>query len=756
MTKQNTLRLLQTAMEHTAETVIITDPEGIIEYANPAAEKKSGHPLAHILGKKPSIFKSGLHDDSFYELLWNTIKAGQRWKGNIVNRKADGSHYEEEVTISPVTGANGTITHFVSIRRDISMENRLRQQLSQTERLSSDLKQKEEKTAFEIRELKEIVESNTDTFYAVNPEGKLVKWNKALEKLTGLPPRELLLKPAVEFFHEEDKYLVAHKIQEVFEKGFAEVEARFISGDGAFVWHLCNGFLLRDAHGTVTGFAGTGRDISERKKMEETLRQSETRYRELFENASDYVYTNNMAGMFTSVNKALCNRSGYLPEELIGAPIGKLVSSASIEKARTMTEAKMQEGRLYTRYEMEIIAKNGEAIPVEVNSRLIIENGKAVAVQGIGRDIGERRRAEEKLRAAKETAEAALLMKDKFISLVSHDLRSPLATIILLQKVTMSGHADSECGECKTTLGKSIGLCETILGMTDSLLESARLQGGNIRLNKKICNVWEVCNAIIDDLDFLAAKKGITLKNEVARDARFYVDKALFQRVVHNLMTNALKFSHKGGSVTASTVSGQNNVLLVKDMGTGIDEQLLPHIFKYDVKTTTFGTAGERGTGFGLPMSMDIVKAHGGTIGITSRKGEGTTLSIEVPNTKPAVLVVDDDDVSIIVLSKYLENLGAEVVTASNGAEALKIIQDKEPALIITDLKMPVMDGFTLLQRLKAEAKHAHIPVIIITGNYASNIPMRQKAFEFGANDFITKPLSEPDFMPRINRFIAI
>ncbi len=131
------MRLLQNAMEQADETVIITNANGLIEYANTAAEKKSGYPLRQLLGKNPRIFKSGLHDVAFYERLWRTIKSGHTWRGNIINQRADGSHYEEEVTISPVQETDGTITHFVAIRRDINEQKHLRQQLIHAEKLSS-------------------------------------------------------------------------------------------------------------------------------------------------------------------------------------------------------------------------------------------------------------------------------------------------------------------------------------------------------------------------------------------------------------------------------------------------------------------------------------------------------------------------------------------------------------------------------------------------------------------------------------------
>lgn len=777
-----------------------------------------------------------------------------------------------------------------------------------------------------------------------------------------------------------------------------------------------------------------------RSLAEHETHQREVRYRELFDNASDFVYTHDLTGVFTTVNKALCDGSGYSPEELIGAPISKLVSPASIEKARTMTEAKLKGASSSTNYELEIITKNGETILVEVHSRLIMENGKPVGVQGIGRDIGERKAAErvlrsivegtssvvgeqffnsilqhltqamkmrfaliaimddsgmaktiafiadgkigpnfsceirgtpseyvvgkpyaaypdhvadlfpddhwlkdngiesyigvslfntsgkylghmvimdtrpvtdveqyisvlkifsvraaiemertakdeklreseallniaqrlgkvggwefdvnkqtlfwtdevyhihdmaredtpsgspehfaksmecyspesqplilaafqdcvsrgvpydmefpfisaigrkmwirtagvplfdndkvikvvgyimditesktaaEKLKVAKEEAETATRMKDKFISLLSHDLRAPLSSVILLQKVTVSNHRDSKCAECKTMLGKAIGICETMLTMTDELLESARLQTGVIQLNRKICGIKAICETVMEDLNDLAVKKEVVLKNELPDDIRLYVDRVLFQRVIHNMVVNALKFSNKGGAVTIFLHGGNNTQVAVKDTGTGIDERLLPDLFKHEVKTSTTGTSGERGTGFGLPMCMDIVKAHGGTIQVTSAKGEGATFIVEVPEVRPLVLVVDGDEASGFILGKYLQNVGVEVLTAAHGARALEIVQGRNPALVITDIVMPVMDGFTLLQKLKNSPKYSHIPVLMITGSHTDDVAMRQKAFECKADDFIVKPLSEADFIPRINRFIA-
>ncbi len=131
------MRMLQNAIEQAAETVIITNADAIIQYANPSAEKMTGFPIAHLLGKKTSVLKSSMQRQPFYERLWRTIKTGHIWKGTIVNRRADGTHYEEEITISPVMDGQGKIIHFVSIHRDISEQKRLQQQLIHADKLSS-------------------------------------------------------------------------------------------------------------------------------------------------------------------------------------------------------------------------------------------------------------------------------------------------------------------------------------------------------------------------------------------------------------------------------------------------------------------------------------------------------------------------------------------------------------------------------------------------------------------------------------------
>lgn len=713
-----------------------------IEYTNPVIEGEFGK----AEGRKCHEYFHGLADPC----PWCGGKdafAGKSvtWEWCSQNT---GRHFE--LMAIPVQNAGGGISK-LEIRRDVTEKKLLQQKLARAEELASTLRQREKNISFEMHELREVIESNTDTFYAVNLEGKLVKWNGALEKITGLSPRELKLKPAIEFFHEEDRPLVSQKIREVFEKGHSSVEARFIGKDGDFIPHLCNGFVTRDAEGSVTGFAGTGRDISERKRMEEAVRKSEARYRELFENAGDYIYTHDMDGIFTSVNRSLCERTGYRPEELVGFHIGTLVSPENTVKARGMTEAKISGGRSYTKYELEIIGKSGEVIPIELNTRLILKDGRPAGVQGVARDIGERKRAEQRLKAAKEAAEAATLIKNQFVSLVSHDLKSPLATIVGMAKIAVKDN--TSMGEMRSILDRIIMSGSQMNLLITNVLSLSRLQTGSIKLETAFFDMGLIGKKLVMDHSFAAGEKGIELVNSVPEHTRIYSDKVLLTEALQNLVSNAIKFCRRDDRITISTENRERPTVVVEDSGPGFKPDAINAQRAQGTTHTTKGSAGENGAGYGLAIVREIAEMLGGNLIIESPIGKGSRCRIELPLVHPYVLVVDDDAVFRAVVRKLLQNIGVETGEAENGQAALDGVRKRRPHLIISDIGMSGMNGLDLLKTIKNDPLTEAIPVIIASGTYGMEI--RDAVFGLGAADFINKQFDVNDFIPRVRRFVG-
>ena len=368
----------------------------------------------------------------------------------------------------------------------------------------------------------------------------------------------------------------------------------------------------------------------------------------------------------------------------------------------------------------------------------------------IEKEVAERTTA---LVEEKEKAEESNRLKDKFVSLVSHDLRSPIASSILYLgriRVDESG-ADKELQ--KDLLSRLAGGMKRMLEMIDSLLDINRLQGGAIRLAKSFENAESVCSMVIDSLRPLAEEKGVTIENNIKEGTRIYAASDLFEEVFRNLISNAIKFCSKGDQITVEFQMGANAAIVVKDTGAGINKDILENLFKKEVKTALPGTKGEIGSGLGLPFCNDIMVAHGGAIWVESKEGKGSSFFIEFPDIKPVVLVVDDQASVRQTFIELLHSLDVEITQAGDGVEALTKIEKSRPHLIIIDIYMPVMDGFELLQKIKGDENIRDIPTIIATSQ--AGVEVRDKVFKLGADDYVSKPVMEEDFIPRVRRFIG-
>lgn len=232
------------------------------------------------------------------------------------------------------------------------------------------------------------------------------------------------------------------------------------------------------------------------------------------------------------------------------------------------------------------------------------------------------------LRVAKEQAEEATRLKDRFVALVSHNLREPLATI--KGYIQLSRHAKG--GEHKTDIDDWLATTEKV---ADDLIESvgkmldvSRLQAGQITLNKSRFNVHNFAQRWIDKISLAAAPKGITIHNEIPPAWELTGDADLLGEVILNLLTNAIKFTRHGGTITLSAPTPR--IIAVRDTGIGVHEAIMPDIFRYEVMTSTKGTAGEKGTGLGLPYCQDIMKIHDGSLRVETSSA-GSTFFMEFP-----------------------------------------------------------------------------------------------------------------------------
>lgn len=360
---------------------------------------------------------------------------------------------------------------------------------------------------------------------------------------------------------------------------------------------------------------------------------------------------------------------------------------------------------------------------------------------------------EKELRRAKEEAEEATKLKDKFVSLVAHDLRAPFSTILGFIKLIMNDNHPPLDKKHRDIVTRIISQGNRLMNLIQELLDVSRIKSGKITPKPRFLDGYFLGMAEVHRQKPEAQKKGIILKNEIPKGTRLYADETLSAQVLQNLLSNAIKFCKEEDTVTLSVPSDEKTTIMVKDTGMGVSEKRQDTLFEYEEHTSTTGTAGERGTGLGLPLSRDIMKAHGGTLDMASSPEEGSVFYARFPVVRPRVLVVDDDLPTRLMLKKLLKKLDLEISEASNGKEGLDLLATKMPHLIITDINMPEMDGFEMLVNIRSNLSMKEIPIIVLTAGAEEKT--REEVFRNGANDFVNKPVDTHDFIARVRRFVG-
>nr|CRH05119.1 putative Histidine kinase [Candidatus Magnetococcus massalia] len=400
------------------------------------------------------------------------------------------------------------------------------------------------------------------------------------------------------------------------------------------------------------------------------LEESEEHFRALVETVPDVIYRIDKEGCFEFINHAV-EKLGYKPEELVGKHFSAMICPEDLEQVSRqarITDGQGQEAGVEDQPKLFDERRSGErktlglevkvklgnhtmdgeepeachdAMIVEVNSSGLHAStpkqgdGGYVGTVGAIRDITVRKQNEGALIRAKHEAEEATRLKDQFVSLVAHDLRAPLTsilTLIDLIKADEKGGLTTEGGPALTSVMQEItSTGDNMVKTIDNLLSINRVRGGLIHLDYVFIDLSQNVSMVMDRLRPLAERKGISLINDVDEGEQLYVDQTLFFEVLINLISNAIKFTDSGGSVTAFVPHGQEGFLSIRDTGVGIEETLQKSLFVMDAKPLTLGTHGEKGTGFGLPLSAEIIQSHGGQIWVDSDLGKGSTFSLSVP-----------------------------------------------------------------------------------------------------------------------------
>ena len=380
-------------------------------------------------------------------------------------------------------------------------------------------------------------------------------------------------------------------------------------------------------------------------------------------------------------------------------------------------------------------------------------DGSVTEILCSGEDITEQKQVENELRRTRKRAVESTKLRDRFLSLVSHDLRNPLSLLLTFLRSLRQNEKLGLDEKERKLLETSIHSAESMADMISELLEMTRLKNGIMQPEKKFINLRLLVLNQIFILAHLAEKKGISLINNIPKKSRIYADPRLCAAVVQNLVANSIKFSTKGDTIAVFVPESQPSTIAIFDTGMGIEPQRFSTIFKYEVQTSTQGSGGERGTGLGLPLCREIMEAHGGKLHVMSAPHEGCTFMAAFPDEKPRVLVVEEDVPVSNEIKQLLVNDGADVECVINGKSARDAISKSPPHLILMDSAASRINGTDLLHYLKNDKKLHQIP-IIMTGASADDEHLKQ-AMRYDDVECLEKALVSEKLMPLVKRAIG-
>lgn len=384
--------------------------------------------------------------------------------------------------------------------------------------------------------------------------------------------------------------------------------------------------------------------IAERKKAENALQKSENRYRDLFDNISDFIYTHDLEGRFLTFNPAMAAMLGYPPEEITGRCAADFMPEQYKEAFFTEYLPAVKSRGSFD-YTVLLLSSDGSGHFVECRNSLVEEGGAGVYVRGSGRDVTERRHYETELEKAKEAAEAASRAKSDFLSNMNHELRTPLNVIIGFTELIL----DKQCGDLtpqqEECLGDVMQSARGLLLLINDILDLTKIESGKLELELSQVQLSELLARILSLLKEKALKHNIRLAHEEKDVPEFIVaDERKLKQVIYNLLANAVKFTPDGGRVLLKSESENGFVRIsIEDNGVGIKKEDLERIF--DPFEQADGSLSRRfqGTGLGLSLTKSMVQLHGGKIWAESGgEGKGSRFSFIIPVVQPDVDAMSD------------------------------------------------------------------------------------------------------------------
>jgi PAS domain S-box-containing protein len=661
---------------------------------------------------------------------------------------------------------------------------------------NSDSKENVESLPYALALLRATLEATADGILATDSEGRITGWNTKFVAMWGMPLELIALRDV-----QKVRAFIAQQLKdsERYLARIAEIEA---SKQKSFdLLELADERLIErysdviSVEESVVGRVWNFRDVTQRHESDLIPR----RLAAIVESSDDAIIGKDLNSIITSWNQGAERIFGYSAEEMIGTSIVRLIPPERQGEEEEILSC-LKRGERFEHFETVRITKEGRQLHVSLTVSPIKDaNGRVVGASKIARDITDRKLSEEALREARKIAEAANVdrkrlleseraarseaeranhMKDEFLATLSHELRTPLNAVLGWAAALRAGHSlTEELEQGLETIERNARVQAQII---EDLLDMSRIISGKVRLDVQRLDLPAVVAEAIDTVRASASAKGVRLQAIIdPLNTPVTGDPNRLQQVFWNLLSNAIKFTPKGGRVQVLLERVDSHVeVSVIDTGEGISPEFLPYIFNRFQQADASTTRRHGGLGLGLAIVKQLVELHGGSVRVKSSGiGKGATFIVSLPVTvlhplqepwerghpqsKPrdlpsiptisldnvSVLVIDDELDARNLLKLLLESAGAVVYLASSAEQGMEHLLTKSVDVLICDIGMPDVDGYSLMRRIRAldDGQKSEVAAVALTA-YA-RLEDRTEAMRAGFQNHLPKPVEPAELL---------
>jgi PAS domain S-box-containing protein len=737
--QQTTLRRFYAVLSSMYSGVLLVTDDGRVEFANSALCQRFGLKDAPAdligLGSREMIEKvknAYLHPDEAVTRIQEILDRGQPVKGEELAMRDGGT----------------CLRDFVPLRVDGKPSGRLWLHFDISERKQAEAALQQSETRYRA-----LFDNSIDAIFATAPDGRIFAANQAACQIFGMTEEELV-RVGREGVTDLSDPRHGAALAERARTGHLRRELGYVRKDGTKFTAEVSSIILPDR---ATSFVIL-RDITERKQAEEALRESEARFRTLFEYASDAILVTDPAGAgrVLSANPAACRMFGYNSEEFVGLERESHLDTSDPRLAELL---RRRQGQAEAVAEVTCRRKDGSTFSAEFSTALFTDRMGQRRSVAIVRDITERKQAEDALREANLQLAEADRRKNEFLAVLSHELRNPLAPI--RNSTFILGRAAPGGEQSKRALAVIDRQAGQLTRLVDDLLDVTRITRNKIQLQCETVDLNQLVQHTIEDQRTLFDKSEVNLDFRPApRPVLVNADRNRLAQVIGNLLQNAAKFTGRGGR-TRITISAdattKQAVVQVADTGVGMAPEMVSRLFQPFSQADSTLDRSKGGLGLGLALAKGLVELHGGTVTAGSAGlGQGAEFVVRLPLAKntaaspqtdenPAksrrrVLIIEDNTDAADSLRDVLAFGEHEVEVAYNGPQGIAKAQEFLPEIVLCDIGLPGMDGYAVARAFRAESALRGAFLVALSG-YALPEDL-ERAQAAGFNRHLAKPPS--------------